>query len=85
MKEKGIGVNRNKGESLESLISRFRYKIDHEGILKDYKLNVMFSREERERFKEFSNKRRNDKKNKRIQEAIVRTGVPHAKPREGIV
>ena len=73
MKERGIGVNRNKGESLEGLISRFRRKIDEEGILKDYKLNVMFSREERIRFKEFSNKRRVEKKNKRIQEAIGRT------------
>lgn len=73
MKEIGIGVSRNKGESLESLISRFRHKVDAEGILKDYKLNVMFSREERLRFKEFSNKRRVEKKNKRIQEAIDRT------------
>ena len=71
--ENGLIVTRKPNESLESLLNRFRNKVDAEGILKDYKLNVMFSREERIKFKEFSNKRRIDKKQKRIQEAIVRS------------
>jgi len=75
MKEvKGICVTRKPHESLEGLISRFRHKVDAEGVLKDYKLNVMFSREEREKFKMFSNKRRVDKKVKRVKEAIDRSG-----------
>jgi ribosomal protein S21 len=67
-----VEVNRKKNESIESLINRFRSKVASDGIIKDYKLNVMFSREEREKFKKFSNKRRIEKKNKRIKEAINR-------------
>jgi ribosomal protein S21 len=67
-----VEVYKKKNESIESLINRFRSKVASEGIIKDYKLNVMFSREEREKFKKFSNKRRVEKKNKRIQEAINR-------------
>lgn len=82
----GIGVIRRPNESLEGLINRFRNKVESESILKDYKLNVMFSREERKRFKEFSNKRRFDKKNKRIKEAIGRSHNGFAiKKKEGTI
>jgi ribosomal protein S21 len=67
-----VEVYKRKNESIEIFINRFRSKVASEGIIKDYKLNVMFSREEREKFKKFSNKRRVEKKNKRIQEAINR-------------
>lgn len=69
----GVSVTRKQYESLDALISRFRHAVDAEGILKDYKLNVMLSREERTRFKEFSNKRRADKKSKRVNKAIGRS------------
>jgi len=67
-----VEVVRKKNESIESLINRFRSKVAKEGIIKDYKLNMMFSREERNKFKKFSTKRRVEKKNKRIKEAINR-------------
>jgi len=67
-----VEVVRKKNESIESLINRFRSKVVKEGIIKDYKLNVMFSREERDKFKKFSTKRRVEKKSKRIKEAINR-------------
>jgi ribosomal protein S21 len=82
----GIGVIRRQNESLEGLISRFRHKVESEGILKDHKLNVMFSREERKRFKEFSNKRRSDKKSKRVKEAIDRThSGNYSKKKDGVI
>jgi hypothetical protein len=63
-------VERKPGERLESLINRFSKKINDEGVLKDHKLNVLSSREERKQFKLFASKRRTRKKIKRVSHAM---------------
>lgn len=86
MSTTGLVITRKPNESLEALINRFRHAVDAEGILKDYKLNVLFSREERDKFKKFSTKRRSDKKNKRITDAMHRTvDTSKQKKSDGVV
>jgi len=59
-------VERRQYESFDQLLYRFRQTVEKDGILKDYRLNVMMSREERKRFKQFANDRRVQKKLKRV-------------------
>jgi ribosomal protein S21 len=61
-----VCVKRGSKEPFESLLLRFRRKVESESVLKDYKCNVMMSREERKKFKEFTSSRRVKKKQKRI-------------------
>lgn len=66
----GVSVVRKQYESTEQLVNRFRSVVKEQGILKDHKLNVMMSREERKNFKEFARSRRFQKKQKRIVDAM---------------
>ncbi len=63
-------VSARKGEPTDSLIRRFTRVVHRDGILKDYKLNVLLSREERANFKQFAALRRVRKKQKRVSSAM---------------
>ena len=63
-------VTKKDYESSERLINRFNKLVSDEGIMKDHKLNVVLTRQEREQFKIFASKRRDRKKTKRIKTAI---------------
>ena len=66
LRKANIIIEKYRNESNESLISRFRKAVDVDGVLKDYKLNFIISRKERENFKKFAALRRSKKKEKRI-------------------
>ena len=49
-------VEKREYESTERLINRFNKLVNDEGIMKDHKLNVILTREERKQFKIFASK-----------------------------
>ena len=61
-----------KGNSLEEAIRKFNSEVKDSGILRDYKINVIMSREERRAFKKFIRDRRRKKKQQRILRALER-------------
>lgn len=61
----GVVVTKQNGESNESLLRRFFFKVNDSGLLKDVKLSQMTQRE-RKRYKRCINERRKIKKQKRV-------------------
>jgi ribosomal protein S21 len=74
MSNVGVVVERRQYESIDSLLYRFRQSVEKDGILKDFRLNTMMSREERRRFKKFANDRRMQKKLKRVDDITNSSG-----------
>lgn len=69
-----ITVERYANESFEAFHARFKKMVNVEGVLKDHKMNVLMSRNERKKFKQFAASRRTRKKQKRVVNAIRKKG-----------